>query len=60
MKPKTQLKPIEIELPFDGNHKGVLWAGLADRWEQGVKPRIVDGVFVTAVWIGRLINSSSN
>ena len=51
---------IEIKLPVDGFHNGILWADLADGWRHEDNPRIVDGSFITMQWVGYLINSSLN
>jgi hypothetical protein len=53
-------RPIEFELPSDGFHKGVLWAGLADNWKHKLSFRMVDDKLVSDSWTGNLINSSSN
>lgn len=53
-------KPIEILLPVDGFHKGVLWAGLATDWEHRITARIHDGKFLSSQWKGILMYSSSN
>jgi hypothetical protein len=53
-------KPIEFQLPVDGYHKGVLWAGLAENWRHVISYRIIEGQLVSEAWIGDLVNSSSN
>jgi len=52
--------PIKFELPADGYHKGILWAGLAENWKHKVSYRIFEDRFVSEAWGGELINSSSN
>lgn len=57
---KNDANPITFTLPSDGYHKGVLWAGLADRWRNKPMFCLVGGKWVTDAWEGSLVNSSSN